>query len=309
MENTKNLYSDTDLFKNVDSIDISDYSSLLQMSEYINDPSKNIYVCFHPSYSSHSYHTHDFYEINYVYSGECINIIDGEKIYMQPCDFVLIHPGVFHTIHAKQQSIIINILIRSTFFNEVFSKTEVDDRSPLSIFLSNSPKNNYYKFITCEAECAKNHIMQLIKEERSHRFNAKIMQESYICSLMCTLMRNNQKSSLSAIQERSTHTVIHILQYMKENYNNITLNDVALKFGYTPAHICRLFTNQTKQTFGNALTAIKLNKAREFLISTNYKIYVIADMVGYDSHEYFQRLFKKHFGITPLQFRTLNKNK
>lgn len=45
-----------------------------------------------------------------------------------------------------------------------------------------------------------------------------------------------------------------------------------------------------------------MEAARELLISRKYKIYEIADMVGYSSPRYFTDAFKKFFGISPLDY-------
>lgn len=46
-----------------------------------------------------------------------------------------------------------------------------------------------------------------------------------------------------------------------------------------------------------------MQKAKELLKTTTFKIYEIAEMVGYRNVESFNRVFKKYYGISPLQYR------
>ena len=45
------------------------------------------------------------------------------------------------------------------------------------------------------------------------------------------------------------------------------------------------------------------------LDNTKYNVTQIATAVGYDNPHYFSRLFKKHAGMTPLEYRNRNKDK
>lgn len=64
----------------------------------------------------------------------------------------------------------------------------------------------------------------------------------------------------------------------------------------------KAYANQNPTQFINSY---KLKKSKYFLITTNWQIGHISDMLGYSSQHYFSRLFKKEEGMTPLQYRNL----
>ncbi len=291
------------LIDNIGMIDINNYSNLEPLNKYIKKLTKNVSVCLHPSGSTHIYHTHDFYEINFVYEGDCINLVEGEKIYMKAGDLLLMSPGTFHTVYAETQSTVVNILIRPSFFHHTFLFVEEDENSLLSVFISKTSDKTHYKYVMCEAECIIGEIADLLQEEATNYPNADIVQASTLSYLICKLLRNETHAIISGIQNASSNTVMRILEYINESYASVTLTDISNRFGYTPAHICRLLLTHTEKTFGKIVTEIRLNKAIEYLRDTNLKIYEISELLGYNSHEYFQRLFKSHFGVTPLQYR------
>lgn len=295
------------LLKDIDIIDINDRSSLEQLCKYVKKKNKNIYVCLHPSGRTYHYHTHDFYEINYLYGGDCINLIDGENIYMEDGDFVIMHPGTFHAIYAESESIIVNILIRTSFFDEVFSSVDENAASPLSSFMTAAKDKSYYKYVTCKAKNIREEVEKLMEEESSCQFNRDLIQTSLLFSIFSKLLRSENKATISGKQNVSSNTLMDILKYLSNYYDIATLQHISNQFGYSSAHICRMFLKETGKSFGRILTEIRMNKALEYLTDTDLKMYEISQLLGYDSHEYFQRVFKKHFGITPLRCRQENK--
>jgi YesN/AraC family two-component response regulator len=48
-----------------------------------------------------------------------------------------------------------------------------------------------------------------------------------------------------------------------------------------------------------------MNEAKKLLKTTNAKVYEISDKLGYKDVAHFTKLFKKHFGISPTEYRQL----
>jgi len=69
------------------------------------------------------------------------------------------------------------------------------------------------------------------------------------------------------------------------------------------SHISHLFGKELGITFSSYLTKVRIEKAKQMLISEDYSVSTIAEMVGYDQSGYFSKVFKKHVGITPGKFR------
>ena len=55
--------------------------------------------------------------------------------------------------------------------------------------------------------------------------------------------------------------------------------------------------------------SLRINNAKNMLDNTKYNVTPISTAVGYDNPHYFSRLFKKHAGMTPLEYRNRNKDK
>jgi YesN/AraC family two-component response regulator len=75
-----------------------------------------------------------------------------------------------------------------------------------------------------------------------------------------------------------------------------------------PTILSKVFKDITGWNFIDYLTNIRIEKAKDLLMETDMKINCIAEKIGY-KHSYFNRLFKKHEGVTPSHFREMNRKK
>lgn len=93
------------------------------------------------------------------------------------------------------------------------------------------------------------------------------------------------------------------LKMIVENYNrDITIDEVANKLHISTSHLMHLFKDELGKTFYDCLVEYRIAKAKELLLSTNLKVYEIAEKVGYQDAKYFSQLFKKYTGYTPKEF-------
>ena len=88
-------------------------------------PGLDIFINKHPKFSDSNIHSHQFFEICYVYSGSCSNLFylnDGTfSVSLKQGDFLFIPPGRTHKISVLSDSIILNIEVRQSTFQEAFS--------------------------------------------------------------------------------------------------------------------------------------------------------------------------------------------
>ena len=94
--------------------------------------------------------------------------------------------------------------------------------------------------------------------------------------------------------------------YLEHHYGeDITIQELSLKFYITPAYLCRLFKKETSKTINEALREIRVEKAKKMLREGYYRLYDIAPMVGYQDIKYFSRMFKAYTGISPSEYRQM----
>lgn len=86
---------------------------------------------------------------------------------------------------------------------------------------------------------------------------------------------------------------------------NISLKTLALKMNVSASYLGNLFHQQTGYYFNDYLTQARLKYATDLLINTDMIIKDIVDQVGFSSQTYFNRIFKRHFDLSPLAYRRM----
>ena len=85
------------------------------------------------------------------------------------------------------------------------------------------------------------------------------------------------------------------------NYEDDTFGCSEFCYGLrmSRSHIHRKLAEEVGLSISNFIKHIRLEKAKELLIKTNYPIYEIANKVGYSDANYFSRSFSKIYGVSP----------
>ena len=97
--------------------------------------------------------------------------------------------------------------------------------------------------------------------------------------------------------------LLEITNYIYMNYKDVTLEDLSERFFLTKPYLSKYIKEKSGTTFGEILKEIRLKKARAMLKSNNTTVESIAESVGYQNVEHFNRVFKKMYHMTPVQFR------
>ncbi|MCU6710500.1 response regulator [Paenibacillus sp. J5C_2022] len=93
-------------------------------------------------------------------------------------------------------------------------------------------------------------------------------------------------------------------QYIREKLKqDITLGEVAEQVYLNPVYLSRLFKLETGRSFSDYVTGVRMELAAELLRDTNLKIYEVCEQTGYKDVRHFYKLFKKHTGYLPSEYR------
>lgn len=99
--------------------------------------------------------------------------------------------------------------------------------------------------------------------------------------------------------------MISILNYIQNHYMDISLDSLSDEFHLTKPYLSKYIRQKTGETFGEIVQNIRMNKACDLLKETNLTVETVAERVGYPTTEHFNRLFKKRYRVTPVQYRNM----
>lgn len=95
-----------------------------------------------------------------------------------------------------------------------------------------------------------------------------------------------------------------ILEYVNNHFTeNISAGNISKTFGYDETYFCRRFKIVTGITTMNYIRILRLELAQKLLEETSESIGSISFQCGFSDTHYFSNCFKKHFGISPSEYR------
>lgn len=107
----------------------------------------------------------------------------------------------------------------------------------------------------------------------------------------------------------SLHTIEPAMRYMKEHFAEpVRLKQLAGCCKISPNYFHKLFTQALQTTPTNYIGLLRMNAALPLLLNNQYTIKEIAYRIGFSDDAYFSRVFKKHYNITPGEYRKRRKN-
>lgn len=122
-------------------------------------------------------------------------------------------------------------------------------------------------------------------------------------SIEALIVAVNKVEELGNADACTDARMIEIMNYVQANYIDITLDDLAEKFFLSKPYLSKYIKEKSGMTFGDLVKKIRMKKAKALLKSSNMTVENIAMSVGYQNVEHFNRLFKKAYNMTPMQFR------
>lgn len=122
-------------------------------------------------------------------------------------------------------------------------------------------------------------------------------------SIEALIVAVNKLEELGNSKSCQDARMVEIMNYIQANFIDITLEDLAEKFYLSKPYISKYIKEKSGITFGEMVKKIRMKKAKSLLKGSNMTVENIALSVGYQNVEHFNRLFKKAYNMTPIQFR------
>lgn len=100
---------------------------------------------------------------------------------------------------------------------------------------------------------------------------------------------------------RAVNEVLRIIS--AEFSKDLSLEYLASRVHLTPSYVSFVFKKETGVSVVKYINRFRMEKAKEFLDQSNYKIVDVYRMVGFSDPSYFGMTFKNYYGLTPSQYR------
>lgn len=243
-------------------------------------------------------HSHSHYELYFLLSGEREYFI-GNRMYKiaAPC-VVAIPPYTMHKSEGGK-----------------FMRMNVNVASD---FLSNGERNVINgladKFIDLNNEKGKR-VVELLYDAES-LYTRGSSADALGCFLGCIIyyldeIKNSDEidPAISGVQKASP-LALKLIDHINTHFTEpVTLDDLSREFYLSKVSLCSKFKKAMNTTITEYILQLRLNRAKEYLMSTKKRMEEIAQLSGFSSAAYMGLIFKSKTGLSPMQYRKLQNSK
>ena len=243
-------------------------------------------------------HSHDFFEIVYVLNGSATHLYNNRTSILQVGDMLLLRPQKdthhYEAIDGQQ------FTHRDILVSEELLKKVCDFLSP-DLFgkLYDSPtpiqtKLSLEQLLFFESQFSK------IRYNDNQTVVCPQLHISLLTQLLASVCEhfaysNNDKYSwLDKLLN-----LLNTVQNFKTPLSQLLQRD----FHYNISYMCKHFKNKMGVTMTYYFNTAKINYAKSLLLSTDYTILAISEMVGFSNISHFNHEFKKRFNLSPSEYR------
>ena len=268
-------------------------------------------VIRHEEFNMAARHMHSEYEIYYLAEGEIQYFLEGESIHLRPGTLLFIDREKIHktsSVAGKPYSNRILIEVNPEWLSDFFKGMK--DVTPESFF----SRYRVLRLDEDERRQMEDILFAIAAEARHRKVGCELMVKSKLSELMLYAVRSNQvKPDIYVVQPPENavlgypyNKVNEVAEYIQKNcHEKISLQSLSEHFFMSKCYMSRKFKEATNFTINEYLTVQRLKKARRLLETTSYNMTQVSEESGFESVSYFEKVFKKHMGLTPLKYRKL----
>ena len=254
---------------------------------------------------------HDFWEMLYIDKGEMLCTAKDSSHVLKSGELTFHAPGEFHN-HRSNGVVAPNVSIitfecksrEMKFFEGKIFKLDKDERAALSMIFKEGL--SHYRMLS-EFDPLDTRMVELPDAPLGSSQMTKNLLEAFLIMLR----RNTESLSKKTRQkltfdETSTSIEIsEILDLIEENlYSRLTVSDIASRLNKSESTVKGLFSDFKPGGIINYYNERKIAEARRLIREGKYNFSQIAEMLCFDTPQYFSKCFKKYSGLTPSEYKT-----
>lgn len=284
---------------------ILEASAILNQERPFFNPDSDVSIRKAMRYFAGFLHTHHYFEIQCVLKGQAEYATPAGVIPIQENDLVFVPPDTSHSLCVFNGSTVISIGIRKSTFEKAFRDILSSDL-PISRYFRSSmagKQNNEIFFRSALDDFALQLLLMMYRQQKVGTTEANKINDHLAQSFTYYIAEKSTDETMFGTAEYLQDKIWDIRMYMVENFQSVTLASTAKHFHYSESYLSRLISRQLGMSFSQLLQTIRLEKSCELLINSDIKITELCERVGYDNESYYIQLFRKTYGITPLQYR------
>ena len=235
-------------------------------------------------------HRHDYLELEFIVSGGGWQQLNGTEYTLKTGSIFMLRPADLHLVHFTQPSLYYNISFSEHLLDKDLLRALASFHGDLITVL------NPHALSTAQLLA-----QTLLSETQSNDPNGAILRRLLDC-FMLTVQKSLPLTGAKSpeLQEPLQAALTYLQMHFMENPS---LQSVAQVAHYNASHFSNCFHKQMQVTYSEYLNRLKVNYAKNLLLTTDFKVIQIGTKCGFCSEANFLRVFKEQTGTTPFKFR------
>lgn len=249
------------------------------------------------------WHWHTELEFVYVESGTVDFWIGERQFALSEGNGVFINSKILHRLYSSGEAVIPNFVCMPFFIAD--QNSLIYHKYVLPIVSADLPFLVFHGKISWQEEALS--IIRRIIAVQDGSPPCELAVSSLVQSLWLKIYENVNLTCLQFPVGESAASQARLqvmMQFIHQNYpQDISLDDIAVEVRVSKSTVLNLFRKYLHMTPINYLIHYRLNEAAMLLSKTEKKVNTISDETGFHNVDYFCRLFKKHYHMTPTEYR------
>ncbi len=276
----------------------------------MGDPKEPFFYCFDYDERSHSVnmefqHFHGFYEIFILLDDEASHIIEGQLYTLSLYDIVCLPPGLLHKtqypVGLPKKRLIITFSLPEPFFHYLPEYKQL-----LSLFDEQVP---IFRFSGAALQSLISALNRIYLSDRAASSIQGLTTFQMIVDFLTVLYNNRARNQYKPVSTLGalTDKIYDICAYISAHFDEpLGLSGLAKQFYLSDYYLSHKFKEVTQFTLTDYIQHTRIRNAQQALMFSREHITQIAQACGFKSFAQFNRVFHKHCGISPSQYRKEN---
>lgn len=243
-------------------------------------------------------HSHEHIEIGFVKEGSCTMQFGDETQVFKRGETMVIYPDAWHSFSVPDQNGcgLIQLEFRINNLSVLEFKENPDDN--LLFLYSLLHRTSRYLKIS-KNNTIRDNMERLLRELEKPSGSSSSLAKLYFFELFIHLSRRLREQK-DLFLDRTDHHVVKALQYIHNNFlENPGVEELAEHCGISSRYLRKLFYSQTGLQMIDYKHQLRMKLASELLKDSNLRLTEIAYRCGYTTQQYFCKVFKDFYGLTP----------
>lgn len=254
--------------------------------------------------------SHDFWEMVYIDKGEMICTANKNRFVLKSGEMTFHKPNEFHNLSGNN-TVAPNVSIITfecksramRYFEGKIFKLSSEEKTLLSMLFSEG--------LSCfKLKDETNPLLQILEKIGDAPFGSSQMTKNLLEIFLIRLSRNTDVVT-KKMRRRYVidgvdvpYNVKEILDFLDAHiYDRIKISDISKALGKSESTIKQLFSQYRADGIISYYNSLKIGEAKKLIREHRYNVTQIAEVLCFDSPQYFSKCFKSYTNMTPSEYK------